>query len=154
MTLAAPACAAPWTALAPMPPMPWMITVSPGWTSPVFTAEPQPVPTEQPSRQATSSLVSCGTLIAESTATVVYSVKVEMPHIWPTAVPSSSCRRVDGSSQRVPASRPAPRSQRFEWPVAHQRHLPQAGRKEKTTLSPTSKPLVFGPTDSTMPPPS
>ena len=81
MTFAAPACTAPWTAFAPMPPMPWMITVSPGWTSPVLTAEPQPVPTEQPSRQATSRLVSSATLMAESTATVAYSVNVPMPHI-------------------------------------------------------------------------
>jgi hypothetical protein len=39
-TLAAPAWTAPWTALIPMPPRPWTITVSPGWTSPVFTACP------------------------------------------------------------------------------------------------------------------
>ena len=35
----------------PMPPMPMMITVSPGSTFAAFTDEPQPVPTPQPVRQ-------------------------------------------------------------------------------------------------------
>ncbi len=48
MTWLAPACAAPCTALMPMPPMPMMITVWPGRTSPALTADPQPVPTPQP----------------------------------------------------------------------------------------------------------
>ena len=55
MTLAAPACEAPWTALIPIPPMPMTITVCPGCTWAELTAEPQPVPTLQPSRQTLSS---------------------------------------------------------------------------------------------------
>jgi hypothetical protein len=84
MMLDAPACAAPCTALMPMPPMPITITVWPGCTSAALTAEPHPVPTPQPTRQATSSGMSSGTFTAESEDTVVVSQNVEMPHIWPT----------------------------------------------------------------------
>ena len=51
----APAIRAPWMALAPIPPMPTTATYSPGCTSAAYTAEPQPVTTPQPSRQALSS---------------------------------------------------------------------------------------------------
>ena len=88
MTLAAPACEAPWTALIPTPPMPMTITVCPGCTWAELTAEPQPVPTSQPSRQTLSRGRSSSTLTAESAETVVVSTKVEMPHIWPTGCPS------------------------------------------------------------------
>ncbi len=96
-----------------MPPMPMTIVVWPGCTPPELTAEPHPVPTPQPTRQATSSGMSSGTFTQESCATVVVSQNVEMPHIWPTGVPSVSFRRVLSSPHRVPASRPAPRSHRF-----------------------------------------
>ena len=142
MTLDAPACAAPCTALIPIPPMPMTITVCPGCTSAALTAEPQPVPTPQPTRQATSSGMSSGTFTAESADTVVVSQKVEIPHICPTGVPSASfSRKSVGSSQREPCSRPAPRSQRFCIPEAHQRQCPQEGRKEKTTWSPSLRPF-------------
>ena len=102
ITSDAPACAAPWTALMPIPPMPITITTSPGRTSAELIAEPQPVPTPQPIRQALSSGMSSCTLTAESTATVVTSAKVEMPHIWPTGWPSYESRKLVGSSQREP----------------------------------------------------
>ncbi len=156
MMLDAPACAAPCTALMPMPPMPITITVCPGCTSAALTAEPQPVPTPQPTRQATSSGMSSGTFTAESADTVVVSQKVEMPHIWPTGPPPSASfsRKSVGSPQREPCSSPAPRSHRFCMPEAHQRQCPQEGRKEKTTWSPSLSPLVFSPALVTMPAPS
>ena len=140
----------------PTPPMPMTITVCPGCTWAELTAEPQPVPTLQPSRQTLSSGRSSSTFTAESAETVVVSTKVEMPHIWPTgvSVPASLSRKSVGSSHREPASSPAPRSQRFCWPEAHQRQWPQEGRNEKTTWSPSLIPLWFGGAAVTMPAPS
>ncbi len=156
MTLDAPAWAAPCTALIPMPPTPITITVWPGPTSAEFTAEPHPVPTPQPTRQALSSGMSSGTLTAESADTVVVSTNVEMPHIWPTGSPLSASlsRKSVGSPQREPARRPAPRSHRFCMPEAHQRQCPHAGRNEKTTWSPSFRPLVLAPALVTIPAPS
>lgn len=89
-----------------------MITVSAGRTPPVFTAEPQPVPTLQLSRQAFSSGVSSGTFTLESVDTVMYSPKVEIAHIWPTGVPSpKSSRKLVGSCHPEPASCPQPDTQ-------------------------------------------
>ncbi len=84
MMWAAPACAAPCTALMPIPPMPCTMTVCPGYTSAELTAAPQPVPTPQPSRHSLSSGRSLSTLIAESTLTVVYSLNVDSPHVCAT----------------------------------------------------------------------
>ena len=81
MTFNAPAWAAPWTALAPTPPTPITMTVSPALTCPVWTAAPQPVPTQQPSRQAAVKSVSAGTLTAECTEMVLYSLKADTPAI-------------------------------------------------------------------------
>jgi hypothetical protein len=93
MTLLAPAWAAPCTALMPMPPTPMMITVSPGRTWALLTAEPQPVPTPQPSRHTLSRGRSLSTFTAELTDTIVVSQNVEMPHIWATGWPSRVVRR-------------------------------------------------------------
>ena len=119
MTWLAPACAAPWTALMPMPPMPMTMTVSPALTSPAWTAVPQPVPTPQPTRQATSSGMSLGIFTVERTSTVVISANVPSPHIWPTSAPSEVWKRkLSASSQREPTSRLAPESQMYCWPLA------------------------------------
>ena len=139
----------------PMPPMPMTMTVSPAFTSPAWTAVPQPVPTPQPVRQATSSGMSLGILTVERTSTVVISANVPSPHIWPTGVPSEVWKRkLSASSQREPVSRLAPESQMYCWPLAQYRQRPQPGRNEKTTWSPSSKPLVPGPTAVTTPAPS
>ena len=84
ITCIAPAWAAPWTALMPMPPIPITITVWPGYTSAEFTADPQPVPTPQPTRHALSSGRSSGTFTADATRPTECSANVEMPHICPT----------------------------------------------------------------------
>ena len=42
----------------------------------------------------------------------------------------------------------------FCMPAAHQRHLPQPGRNDVITWSPTCQPGVFGPTCATIPAPS
>jgi hypothetical protein len=98
--------------------------------------------------------MSSATFTAESTATVVTSAKVEMPHIWPTGWPSYDSRKLVGSSQREPISSVAPRSQRFCIPREHQVHWPHDGRNEKTTWSPSFHPGVWGPTAVTTPAPS
>ena len=133
-----------------------MIVVLPGWTPPALTAEPQPVPTPQPTKQAVSSGMSSATFTQESSETVVVSTNVEIPHIWPTGCPPSAIlsRNELGSAHREPCRSPAPRSQRFCMPDAHHRQCPQEGRNEKTTWSPSLRPLLFAPALLTMPAPS
>ncbi|SLJ09975.1 Uncharacterised protein [Mycobacteroides abscessus subsp. abscessus] len=53
-TFEAPESTAPCSALMPTPPMPAMTTVSPGITFATWVAEPKPVGTPHPTRQATS----------------------------------------------------------------------------------------------------
>jgi hypothetical protein len=105
-------------------------------------------------RAACLSGISLAIFTTESTCAVVYSAKVEMPAIWPTSSPSSFIRKLVGSSAREPTSVLAPVSQRLNCPRAQEGQRPQAGRNEKTTWSPTSKPGVFGPTAVTTPAPS
>ena len=155
MTLAAPACEAPWTALIPIPPMPMTITCARLHPSGVDRGTPARAHAAAEQADLVQRQVS-STFTAESAETVVVSTKVEMPHIWPTgvSVPASLSRKSVGSSHREPASSPAPRSQRFCWPEAHQRQWPQEGRNEKTTWSPSLIPLWFGGAAVTMPAPS
>jgi hypothetical protein len=62
-----------------MPPSPNTATESPGCTLAVFCTAPRPVVTPQPSRQ-TCSWLACGLIFAsETSATTVYSLKVEQP---------------------------------------------------------------------------
>ena len=83
MTYFAPAYRAPCTALMPMPPMPETITVWPGRTLAVLTAEPQPVGTPQPTRTALSSGRSSSTLTTEFWWIVPYWLNVPSMHIAP-----------------------------------------------------------------------
>jgi len=76
----------------PTPPTPITITVSPGCTLALFTAEPHPVATPQPTRQATSNGMSSGIFTAELTCTVLCSEKVAIPAFWPTGTPSRCIR--------------------------------------------------------------
>jgi hypothetical protein len=89
MIRVAPAWAAPWTALAPIPPMPKITTVSPICMLPVFTAEPQPVGTAQPHSTATSSGRSSSTLTTDASWIVAYSENVPSMHIAPAFWPST-----------------------------------------------------------------
>src|SRR5438034_10730174 len=96
MTLLAPACSAPCRANAPMPPIPITMMVSPGFVSAMFTAEPQPVLTAQPTRQADSSGIDGSILTADVTPTVVCAESVEIPHRGPQAAPSSDMGQTGG----------------------------------------------------------
>ena len=87
MIWVAPACEAPWTAFAPIPPMPKMITVSPIWTLPVLTADPHPVGTPHPHSTATSSGRSSSTLTTDSCLIVAYCENVPSMHIAPMPSP-------------------------------------------------------------------
>ena len=58
MTLPAPAMAAPWMQLRPMPPQPITATVEPGSTLAVLNTAPTPVVTPQPISAARSSGMS------------------------------------------------------------------------------------------------
>ena len=81
MAMMRPALAwrAPWITARPMPPRPNTATVSPACTLAVLCTAPMPVVTPQPSRQ-TCSWLACGLIFASDTsATTVYSLKVEQP---------------------------------------------------------------------------
>src|SRR6478736_5134657 len=110
-----------------------MITVSPGTMSAAYTEEHQPVGTPQP----TSTTVSSGRSLSTDTQLVSeiteYWLNEPSMHIAPTSPPLSWKRNVP--SGRQPSRIVAPRSQMFEWPVAHQRQWPQTGRNEVTTWS-------------------
>ena len=67
----------------PMPPMPETITVWPGRTLAVLTAEPQPVGTPQPTSTAFSSGRSSSTLTAEFWWITPYWLNVPSMHIAP-----------------------------------------------------------------------
>ena len=96
---------------------PTTATVSPGCTSAAYTAEPQPVTTPQPSRQALSSGRSLSILMQLASCTTVWWAKVpsapmpsarSLPSVsWWRAVPSLSCR---------PVAVMAPMSHRLLWP--------------------------------------
>jgi len=81
MAMMRPALAwrAPWITARPMPPRPNTATLSPSATLAVLCTAPMPVVTPQPSRHTCSGL-ACGlTLASDTSATTVYSEKVEQP---------------------------------------------------------------------------
>ena len=65
-------------------------TVSPGQTSAVLTAEPQPVITPHPSRHARDSGRSSSTLITDASDSVPYCEKLPTPAMMPTSLPLES----------------------------------------------------------------
>ena len=70
---------APWITARPMPPSPNTATESPGCTLAVLCTAPIPVVTPQPSRHTCSGLASGLIFASETSATTVYSLKVEHP---------------------------------------------------------------------------
>ena len=70
---------APWITARPIPPRPNTATLSPVCTFAVLWTAPMPVVTPQPSRQTCSGFASGLTLASETSATTVYSLKVEQP---------------------------------------------------------------------------
>ncbi len=70
----------------------------------------------------------------------------------PSSSPSSRKGQVPVGS--CPVAIVAPRLHRLDRPEAHQRQVPQAGRKLATTWSPGATRLTPGPTASTRPEPS
>src|SRR6266513_1616054 len=108
-----------------------MATVSPGVTSAAYTAEPQPVGTPQPTRTAVSRSMSSSTFTHEVSEIVDHWEKVPSMHMPPRSLSPLWNRYVP--SGRQPSRIVAPRSQRFCWPVEHQRQKPQDGMNEHTT---------------------
>ena len=103
--------AAPCTAFMPTPPAPNTTAVWPASTPAAWTAEPQPVGTPQPTRQATSKGRSCGTGITEYSETTVYWEKVPSTHNPPKSTPSWWNRKVPSGNSPVAAF--LPESHRF-----------------------------------------
>src|SRR5690625_1320825 len=154
MTRSAPETAAPCTEFIPTPPAPTTTTVSPALTSATLVAEPQPVVTPQPTRQATSNGISLSILTTEDWWTVTYGEKVPSRHIGMTFSPSAVWMRNEPSEIDSPVIRYMPRSHRFDCPVTHGSHLPQEGMNDSTTWSPTSTSSTPSPTWMTLPAPS
>src|SRR5699024_1656812 len=150
----APAAAAPWTELIPIPPLPTTTTTSPSLAPPISVADPQPVATPQPSRAALSSGMSFSILTTEDWWTVTYGENVPRTHIEATGSPAAVWTRYVSSLIARPVSRPAPLSQRFWSPSAQGGQVPQAGMNARTTWSPSSIPVTPSPTLVTTPAPS
>jgi hypothetical protein len=87
ITWPAPACAAPWTALIPIPPTPMTITTCPGCTWAAFTAEPQPVGTPQPSSAAERSETCDGMRMQDHSGMTLYSANVPISEDRATSRP-------------------------------------------------------------------
>jgi len=64
------------------------MTTSPVRTLAALTADPNPVPTPQPSRHTVSSGTSSGTLTSDCSGTVLHAENVEMSMNWLTPWPS------------------------------------------------------------------
>src|SRR3954451_6504285 len=124
-TFLAPAYRAPWTALLPTPPAPKITTVSPARTPAAFTAEPQPVGTPQPTRQATSKGMSSASGMIAHSETTAYCEKVPSEQNPPRYSSPRWKRKVPSRNMPVPALRPL--THMFWWPVEHGRQEPQAG---------------------------
>ena len=112
-----------------------------------LTAEPQPVPTPQPTRQTLSSGMSSVDLHRGVGRRPWWSRRTSRCRT--SGRPGCRCRRASGGSRWGPpsASRRAGRRRGrtgSACPQAHQRQCPQEGRNEKTTWSPSLRPLVFG----------
>ena len=70
---------APWITARPMPPRPNTATESPACTLAVLCTAPMPVVTPQPRRHTCSGFASGLIFASETSATTVYSLKVEQP---------------------------------------------------------------------------
>ena len=101
----------------PTPPTPAMATSSPGLISAVCVAEPQPVVTPQPTRQATSNGIDLSIGTTEDSCTTMYGEKVPSRVIGNTGLPSVVWIRWVPSAIATPPSSPAPRSQRLRRPA-------------------------------------
>src|SRR5258708_10928607 len=141
---AAPATRAPCTTHCPTPPQPTMVTVDPGLTAAVLSAEPTPVVTAQPINANCSSGRSVCTVTNEPSGTVIMSAKAPTDANAVTVFPSA--RRARGVSVRRNVS-----SQRCDWPRTQYKQFEQAGRPELTTRSPTPPRLPSAPTPHTTP---
>src|SRR4051812_27759841 len=86
-TFLAPAYLAPCTALLPTPPEPKITTVSPGRTPAAYTAEPHPVGTPQPTRQATCQGMSSSSGMTAHSDTTAYSENVPSEQKPPRSSP-------------------------------------------------------------------
>jgi hypothetical protein len=92
ITWLAPRNRAPWTALMPTPPTPITIVVSPGFTWPRYSADPQPVGMPQLSRAATSNGNHCGSGMQDASVTTMWSEKEPSRQKPPSGCPSRRAR--------------------------------------------------------------
>src|ERR1700761_255056 len=99
MTYRAPAIDAPCSALCPTPPTPYTMVVSPGLTSPAFTAEPKPVGTPHDTSAASSSGMSSSIFTTEASDNTARWENVPRRHICPKSVVPSWYRNVPSGRQ-------------------------------------------------------
>jgi hypothetical protein len=149
----APATIAPSRHDRPTPPSPTTATVSPAFTSAVFTAAPTPVTTAQPNSAASCIGTSAGIFCTELRGTTAYSAKHDSPELCAIDCPLRLRRRPPVA--RSPFWRAALKVvHRFGRCEMHWRQWPQLGAKMKTTLSPALMSVTPAPTSATTPAPS
>ncbi len=110
-------------AASPTPPQPNTATVSPRWTSPVFTAAPKPAMTPQPMRPAASGGAAGSTFTHCLAWTRVFSAKAPMPSAGLRAWPS----RVIGWAAFLDSK------QYQGLPRTQDRHVPHGARQARIT---------------------
>ena len=130
---AAPAIAAPWMQLSPMPPPPITATVEPGSTLAVLNTAPSPVVTPQPMSAARSSGMSLSIFTSACSCTSICSAKLDRSKNWCTGVPSW-CRR--GGCRRAHAAVSDLFEHSDRWPVRQCSQLPQYTDRHVITWSP------------------
>ena len=109
MTRPAPAMAAPWMQLRPMPPQPITATVEPGSTLAVLNTAPRPVVTPQPMRAARSSGMSLRIFTSPCSWISICSAKLDRSKKWYIGLPSSRQPLRHVHRARQPIRRPVQR---------------------------------------------
>ena len=129
---AAPPIRAPWMAPVPIPPTPITTTVSPTRIPERFATEPNPVGMAQDS-SALGASGSCGSILTrEFVDTTVCVANAPTLARWPNGLPSAVWWRYVPSVGIPGVRTPAPMSQMYSMPLAHQRHCPHTATNDIT----------------------
>src|SRR4051812_9797666 len=145
MILLAPASAAPWMTLRPMPPTPITATLAPSGTRARCSTAPTPVRTPQPTSAAEASGTSGGIGTAWLALTTVRSENTE-----------ALAKEYVGWSRQVNGVDRPPKVDRHivGRPASQNWHAPQLPSVDSTTWSPTFTLVTESPTASMTPAPS
>ena len=145
MICEAPARAAPWITLRPMPPTPMTRTVAPSGTFARFSTAPMPVSTPQPISDADASGTSAGIGMHWLALTTVRSENTE-----------ALAKEYAGAPRQVNGCGRSPNVERHivGRPESQYWQAPQLPSVDRTTWSPSLTVVTDEPTASTTPAPS